>query len=199
MSLRIFKTVAAALLVLNFSGCMIIEPEIEKDSYYSYTGKRPAKVIPSRKFPSAQGILGASATNYGTVLMHLDHYLALTKNKYQYINFIQNNINLPPALVAEQLLGLKKANRLAFVEITTVFSAINSQIPADIIAKEYANACVLRSEISRMDVGLEEDILSKKQVISDLKYQNLYAVSAAEFLNKQCILAKSPEIQAVAR
>ena len=196
---KLVRNLSTVTTMMLLSGCMIMEHKIEKDSYYSYTGKRPDKIITSRKYESAQGIIGASSTNYSSVILHLDKYLALTKNKYQYINFIQSSINLPPALVAEKLEGLKKANSLAFIEIVSTFSHIKKEIPADVIAKEYANACVLRNEIKQMKVGFEEDILSKQQVISDLNYQNLYAASAAEFLNKQCILANSPEIQAVAK
>ena len=190
---KLVRNLSTVTTMMLLSGCMIMEHKIEKDSYYSYTGKRPDKIITSRKYESAQGIIGASSTNYSSVILHLDKYLALTKNKYQYINFIQSSINLPPALVAEKLEGLKKANSLAFIEIVSTFSLIKKEIPADVIAKEYAN------EIKQMKVGFEEDILSKQQVISDLNYQNLYAASAAEFLNKQCILANSPEIQAVAK
>ena len=196
---KLMRNLFATMTVVSLTGCMIMEHTIEKDSYYSYTGKRPDKIITSRKYEAAQGIIGASSTNYCSVVLYLDKYLALTKNKYQYINFIQSNINLPSALAAEKLEGLKKANSLAFVEIVSTFAAIKREIPADVISKEYANACVLRSEIKQMKVGFEEDILSKQQVISDLNYQNLYAVSAAEFLSKQCNLAKSPEIQAVAK
>ncbi len=193
------RNLSAATTMMLLSGCMLVAHNFEKDSYYSYTGKRPDKIITSRKYESAQGIIGASSANYCSIILHLEKYLALTKDKYQYINFIQSSINLPPNLVAEKLEGVKKANSLAFVEIVSIFTTIKKEIPADLIAKEYANASVLRSEIKQMKVGLEEDMLSKQQVISDLNYQNLYAVSAAEFLNKQCILANSPEIQAVAK
>jgi len=191
---------ASATILMFVSGCgMLAERTIDKDSYYSYVGERPNINIPARKYEAAQGVVVASATNYGNVLKYLDQYLTLTKNKHQYISFIQANINLPAAMVAEKLLLLRKVNAAAFVEISQVFIQIRDKMPTLMIAQEYSSASLLKKEIGNMKVGMEADILSKKQVISDLTYQNLYAVSAAEFLDKQCILANAPEMRKVVK
>lgn len=194
---RIIVWAAANVVVMCVAvGCGILaEHTIDKDSYYNYIGERPGRHISVRKYEAVQGIVQASAGNYGNILKHLDQYLAITKDKHQYINFIHANINLPPAMVAEKLLSLHKVNSVAFVEISQIFIQIQNKLPSLIIAQEYSNACLLKSEISKLKVGMEADILSKKQIISDLAYQNLYAASAAEFLNKQCILASSPEMR----
>ena len=65
---KLVRNLSTVTTMMLLSGCMIMEHKIEKDSYYSYTGKRPDKIITSRKYEAAQGIIGASSTNYSSVM-----------------------------------------------------------------------------------------------------------------------------------
>lgn len=192
-------TLISSLILLGCGCGMLADKTMEEDSYYSYLGQRPEKEIVSSKYESAQGLMKASSANYAKVITYLDQYLAMTKGKHQYINFIHGNINLPSAMVADKLLSLKKVNPAAFSEICEVFALLRKQLPGNIIAQEYSNACLLKSEIGKLKIGLEADMLSKQQVISDLTYQNMYAANAAGFLNKQYVLANSSEMQEVSK